>query len=177
MAFKPHYGTCTGTNNHPGCNREKQPIKTKRLLCQYCEQARKKKPKKKLKKEKKMLKLFIEIWDERLPGEEFEKPYNIEDYTLDQYIELVSHHRVCFVTLTPITHFLVDNFSHVCTKNYVNLKDDKRNIVLKQPHIHRIWEQGDRGKLEQYPAYKYLLELKERLIRSDYESMKPLYRK
>lgn len=39
--FRPFYGKCLGSRNHQGCGREKQPIKTKRGLCPYCEQDRK----------------------------------------------------------------------------------------------------------------------------------------
>ncbi len=169
MAFRPHYGICTGTPKFQGCGNNGL-IKTKRMLCPYCD-AKYKKGKKEEKnmnmdqeKDVSMLQLFLNIWEERKPGFQFNVPDDIENLTLDEYLALVSPYRVCFVTLQPIKVFRLDLFSHCLTKRtWGKMKKDKRNIVLVQPFIHTIWEFESRDKLKDYPGYNFLLELTQRL--------------
>ncbi len=108
-----------------------------------------------------MLKLFMEIFEERLPASQIVRlPYEIEDMSLDQYCKFINKYRVCFVSLRPIAKFNIWNYAHVVGRNVSpQLKFDKKNIVMLDADVHYIYDRGDKSKLMVYPAGMKLIEL------------------
>lgn len=94
------------------------------------------------------LKVFEEIWEER--------------------------EHVSEISGEPLGDEMSPYFmSHVCSKGAYNcdlIKLYKRNIILKTPKEHDLWEFGDREVLQKDPRWKFVFERQEEIRRYYYES-------
>jgi hypothetical protein len=141
-------GTCDGREGrYPSCGATNTYITCKsRGQCMVCAAKYNKKTKTKIKTKKKTgeLDVFIEIWNER--------PHFSQ------------------VSGKPITVFSVWCFAHILSKGaYPSYRLDKRNIYLVLPEEHVLYDNGDRGALEDDPAWKELFEIKQMLIEEHYK--------
>lgn len=135
-------GMCSKCGNEPivnhthklgyNCNRERMLARKEYLGIEE-------KPKKKvgLKTQKKQtgeLEIYKEIWNERPHKSEIDGTYLGEE-------------------LQPIF------FSHILSKGaYPSYRLDKRNIILKTPEQHQLWEFGDKKELRKDPNWNIVFE-------------------